>query len=81
MPNTATVHITPTADGPYMITGPFELSWPSGHNISAAGEADEAGAIYLCRCGHSNNKPFCDNSHKRVGFKSTEGDATAHREA
>ncbi len=74
------VHVTPTADGPYMISGAFALNWPSGHDISMTGEADESGAIYLCRCGQSNNKPFCDNSHKRVGFKSTEGDATAHRD-
>lgn len=72
------VRVTPTADGPYMVGGEFALQWPSGHVISMAGEADENGYIYLCRCGHSNNKPFCDNSHKRVGFKSTEGDATAH---
>ncbi len=75
-----TVHVTATADGPYMIAGRVELRWPSGHVISQEGEADGSGAIYLCRCGHSQNKPFCDNSHKRVGFKSTEGDATAHRE-
>ena len=72
--------VTPTADGPYMVAGEFTLKWPSGHVISMAGEADENGYIYLCRCGHSNNKPFCDNSHKRVGFKSTEGDATAHKD-
>jgi CDGSH-type Zn-finger protein len=28
----------------------------------------EGDAIVLCRCGHSANKPFCDKSHRRVGF-------------
>lgn len=74
------IRITPTADGPNMVTGDVELFWPSGHRISLEGEADENGAIYLCRCGASKNKPFCDNSHLRIGFKSSEGDATAHRE-
>jgi CDGSH-type Zn-finger protein len=27
--------------------------------------------VALCRCGHSENKPFCDGNHRRVGFPTT----------
>lgn len=72
--------VVPTVDGPYMVTGDIALIWPSGHVINQEGEADENGAIYLCRCSWSKNKPFCDNSHRTHGFKSKEGDETAHRD-
>ena len=28
--------------------------------------------VALCRCGHSQNKPFCDGGHKLVGFQAAE---------
>ena len=74
------VRITPTLDGPNMVTGDIELVWPSGDRIDTRAEADKAGAIYLCRCGRSQSKPFCDGTHEKVGFRSREGDDTAHRE-
>jgi CDGSH-type Zn-finger protein len=67
-------------DGPNMVTGDIELVPPSGGRIDTRAEADKAGAIYLCRCGRSQNKPFCDGTHEKVSFRSRQGDDTAHRE-
>lgn len=55
--------IQPIADGPLVVHGAVELLAASGTCISK-----QAGPT-LCRCGHSGNKPFCDGSHARVGFR------------
>ena len=39
---------------------------PAGQPFGLAGRK----AIGLCRCGHSENKPFCDGAHNRKGFQS-----------
>jgi len=50
-------------NGPLQVSGKFVLK-------SANGEVMETGdVIFLCRCGGSANKPFCDGSHRRVGLK------------
>lgn len=61
-----TIEIQPIADGPLVVHGAVELVTGTGKTISRA-----PGAA-LCRCGHSGNKPFCDGSHARVGFKSSD---------
>ncbi|HEY4621540.1 MAG TPA: CDGSH iron-sulfur domain-containing protein [Gaiellaceae bacterium] len=58
------VVIKARANGPYKIEGPVRVIDAEGNEF----ELPEGSAIVLCRCGHSQNKPFCDSSHKRVGF-------------
>jgi CDGSH-type Zn-finger protein len=58
--------ITPQNNGPIRIEGEFEICDPSGAAFGLAGRT----VISLCRCGHSENKPFCDGSHNRIGFSS-----------
>jgi CDGSH-type Zn-finger protein/truncated hemoglobin YjbI len=61
----ATIRIT--KDGPYRTTGGIELVVPGGkppaRNHGASHEH-----YALCRCGHSQNKPFCSGMHWYVGF-------------
>lgn len=56
------VTITPLQDGPYEVSGEVSIVAPDGTVLRDTAKA------YLCRCGHSANKPFCDGSHKREGW-------------
>jgi CDGSH-type Zn-finger protein len=56
--------ITPYRDGPYIIRGDFELTDQDGQRIEPG-----RGTIALCRCGRSQIRPFCDGTHKRIGFR------------
>lgn len=57
--------IEPMTDGPLGVRGNLEITSGTGRVVA------RLEAATLCRCGASNNKPFCDGSHVRVGFKST----------
>ena len=52
-------------DGSLKVEGGVSLVDHEGTDIPT----NEGKPFYLCRCGQSGNKPFCDGSHKRVGFK------------
>jgi CDGSH-type Zn-finger protein/truncated hemoglobin YjbI len=57
-----------TQDGPYRVTGGVPLVDASGAGVlRAAGSSREHYA--LCRCGQSQNKPFCSGMHWYVGFR------------
>ena len=58
------VTITIFDDGPYEVVGPVTLMDEDGNII----EVDEGEPIYLCRCGGSTEKPFCDGTHSKIGF-------------
>jgi CDGSH-type Zn-finger protein len=61
----ADVTITPSDNGPYLVSGPVKLTDVDGREIPH----DEQ--IPLCRCGQSGNKPFCDGTHLTVDFDGT----------
>lgn len=63
----AATKITVNSNGSIKVEGDFEICDPNGQPFGLAGRT----AISLCRCGHSANKPFCDGSHKAVGFNDT----------
>ena len=56
--------ITPYPDGPYLVRGSFALTDADGEVIGTKRKT-----IALCRCGGSQTKPFCDGTHKAIGFK------------
>ena len=52
--------VTVVEDGPLYLRGDIELVTPDGETVLTDTR------VGLCRCGHSENKPLCDNSHERV---------------
>jgi CDGSH iron-sulfur domain-containing protein 3 len=60
----AEVTITVRSNGPYKIVGPITVVDADGREFALP----EGSAVVLCRCGHSSTKPFCDATHKRIGF-------------
>ncbi len=57
--------VTPLPNGPLKVTGSHEIT-------SGTGRAARRGhTAFLCRCGSSKNKPYCDGTHKANGFDSS----------
>lgn len=62
----AEMKITPRRNGPLRVEGEnITIVDEAGNRYDLAGRT----AVSLCRCGHSQNKPFCDSSHVKVGFQ------------
>lgn len=55
--------VTPLPDGPLRVTGPLEICSGTGRAVLRSTQ------VFFCRCGHSANKPYCDGSHKKAGFR------------
>ena len=64
------VKITVSRDGSLKVEGNVSLTDADGNALPTR----EGKAIYLCRCGQSSNKPFCDGTHNRIEFDGTLAD-------
>lgn len=63
--------VEPQHDGPLFVRGRIRIVDQDGRLIR------EDTRVALCRCGSSGNKPFCDGSHRRVGFRSAPDERSA----
>jgi len=57
------LEIVPAKNGPLLVKGALEVVSGTGQTIATLS------STALCRCGQSANKPYCDGSHARVGFR------------
>jgi CDGSH iron-sulfur domain-containing protein 3 len=61
--NEVTIMVRP--NGPYSVRGPIKLVDGDGNEFTLTDSR-----IVLCRCGQSSNKPFCDSTHRAIGWES-----------
>ena len=67
------ITIDPKPNGPLQVSGALGLSNSSGEALATEAQ------YWLCRCGGSANKPFCDGTHKKIGFSSARQSDPAQR--
>ena len=60
----ANVTVRALKNGPYEVAGR-----PQVLDLAGVPLPDVDDPIYLCRCGQSAKKPFCDGTHKKTGFQ------------
>lgn len=75
MPDTERTEILADDNGPYIVKGSFTVVLANGRTLQTDGEA------WLCRCGGSKTKPFCDDSHLTNGFQSDAAEMSAIADA
>ena len=56
-------------NGPYLIQGAVKVVDHLGNEFTIPAGKD---SVALCRCGQSKGRPFCDGSHRQVGFRAPE---------
>jgi CDGSH-type Zn-finger protein len=66
------VRITPYRNGPYLLRGDFVITDQDGKEIESGRRT-----VALCRCGRSQIRPFCDGTHKLIGFEAPSGPEAA----
>ncbi len=64
-PETRRLSIVAMRNGSFRLQGPMTIYFPDGTELTG-------NRCALCRCGHSNIKPFCDATHKTIGFNTEE---------
>ena len=65
------VEVVATKNGPYLVIGvlsQLELRDGDGNLYDFSGKS----RMFLCRCGASTTKPFCDGQHSKIGFQAAE---------
>jgi CDGSH-type Zn-finger protein len=79
-PSKSEPRVVVSSNGPYLVSGGIPLA---RQTIVADGQGESqrwqeshpyppAESYALCRCGHSASKPFCDGTHRKIGFDGTE---------
>lgn len=65
------IELVATKNGPYLVTGDLsllDLRDGDGNLYDFTGKS----RIFLCRCGASTTKPFCDGRHSKIGFEAAD---------